>query len=49
MDNNAKIFLPVCAPATEELDSIVGSKLKAQGLKVLHTPYDMMEPLNNKH
>lgn len=49
MDHNAKVFLPACAPATEELDSIVGSKLKSHGVKVLHTPYDMMEQLNNKH
>ena len=49
MDHKAKVFLPACAPATEELDSIVGSKLRSHGVKVLHTPYDLMESLNHKH
>ena len=49
MDSGAKVFIPACAPATEELDSKVGSYLQAKGVKVLHTPYDMMEQLNDKH
>lgn len=49
MEHNAQIFIPACAPATEELDSMVGSFLRAQGVQVLHTPYDMMEQLNDKH
>ena len=28
-DHEASIFIPVCAPATEELDAIVGDKLSA--------------------
>lgn len=26
-DNNAKMFIPACAPATEKLDSIVGQQV----------------------
>lgn len=49
LDNKAKYFIPVCAPATEELDSVVGSNLAKKGVTVLHCPNEWMVPLNNKH
>jgi len=48
-ENNAKIFIPACAPATEKLDSIVGQELEPSGVKVLHAPIDIFEKLNDKH
>jgi len=47
-DNNAKIFIPVCAPATEKLDSIVGQKVESFGVQVLHAPISIFDKLNNK-
>lgn len=43
------MFIPACAPATEQLDAVVGSQLEAYGIKVLHAPLDMFEKLNDKH
>ena len=43
------MFIPACAPATEQLDAVVGSQLEACGIKVLHAPLDMFEKLNDKH
>lgn len=48
-ENDAKIFIPACAPATEQLDSEVGSELKKFGIKVLHTPIEIFEQLSDKH
>jgi len=49
LKNDAKIFIPVCAPATEKLDSIVGNRLACFGIQVLHAPIDVFEKLNDKH
>jgi len=49
LKNDAKIFIPVCAPATEKLDSEVGQRLKAYGIQSLHAPIDVFEQLNDKH
>jgi len=49
LKNDAKIFIPVCAPATEKLDSIVGNRLASYGIQVLHAPIDVFEKLNDKH
>lgn len=48
-DNKAHMFIPVCAPATEKLDAIVGEQLQAMGIKVLHAPDNIFEKLNDKH
>lgn len=48
-ENDAKIFIPVCAPATEKLDSEVGSQLVKSGIKVIHTPIDKFDQLSDKH
>jgi len=47
-DNNANFFIPVCAPATEKLDSIVGQQVKSFGVQVLHAPISIFDKLNNK-
>ena len=48
-ENDAKIFIPACAPATEQLDAVVGNQLEQSGVKVLHAPLDVFEKLNDKH
>lgn len=48
-ENDANIFIPACAPATEKLDAVVGNQLESSGIKVLHAPLDMFEKLNDKH
>jgi len=49
LKNGAKIFIPVCAPATEKLDSVVGERLKEYGIQSIHAPIDVFEQLNDKH
>jgi len=49
LENNAKMFIPVCAPATEKLDSIVGDRVATFGVQVLHAPVNVFEKLNDKH
>jgi len=48
-NNNAVMFIPVCAPATEMLDAIVGQQVESFGVWVLHVPLDVFEKVNNKH
>ena len=47
--HNVDWFIPVCAPATEQLDSEIATELKKQNVKVLHAPADKFESLNNKY
>jgi carbamoylphosphate synthase large subunit len=47
--HNIDMFIPVCAPATEQLDSEITTELMRNGIKTLHAPSDKFESLNNKY
>ena len=49
LKNDAKMFIPACAPSIEKLDSVVGKRLKEYGIQSLHAPIDVFEQLNDKH
>ena len=47
---NADVWFPVCAPASEQLDSEIADILsKANGVKSMCCPHSMMDTMQDKH